>query len=208
LFLNKKKAVLLVIVLMILSVFFIKISEYRLSYKSALQARTKIKNIELLESVNINKDLDLILYKNLDNENYGFAELFNFLHILYRPGSTAQGYAVQKGSPFLVVSNYRENKYIIFIKTNDSKIKYVSIGTEKCDFTEEEYESYSVSLDEVKNKPKIYRTKQLQNGTACFIGALDNYEKFIDYNMIMGFDENGNLAADRRGEMYGRYIKR
>lgn len=206
--LNKKKMFLLVTVIVILFMAFLFILEYRFSYKSAVQARTKERNIDILELLHINKDTDLALYENVDNETYGLVEFYNFLNILYRPAFSAHGYAVPNGSPFVVVSHYQENKYIVFIKTNDSRIKYVSIGREKHDFTDEEYESYVVSFEEVKNKPDIYQIKQLENGSACFAGELDDYEKFIDKNMIMGFDENGNLIADRSGLMYGRYIKR
>jgi len=204
----KKKVVVLVTFIMILLGGFLFISEYRFSYKAALKARIKAKNIEFIELVPVNKELDLAVYKNLDDETYGWIEYFNFLHILYRPGSDGHGYAMNNQGPFLVVANYRENKYIIFIKTNDSQIKYVSVGTEKNDFTKDEYENYTISLNEVKNKPEVYQVKQLKNGVVCFIGELKNPEEFHDMNCIMGFDESGKLIADRRAEMYGRYFKK
>lgn len=63
-----------------------------------MQARTKANNIQFLEVVHINKNLDLALYKNEDNETYGLVEFFNLLHVLYRPGSDMYGYAVQEGA--------------------------------------------------------------------------------------------------------------
>lgn len=205
---KKKKVFLLGIFIMVLFVGFLFISEYRLSYKSALKARIKAKNIKFIELIHVNKDLDLAVYKNLDDETYGWVEYFNLFHILYRPGSDGHGYAMDKQGPFLVVGNQRENKYIIFIKTNDPRIKYVSIGTEKRSFTNEEYEKYTVSFDEVKSKPKIYQINPLKDGSTSFVGEVTDYQQFIDKNTIMGFDGSGNLIADRRAEMFGRYIKK
>jgi hypothetical protein len=193
---------------MILFVGFLFISEYRFSYKSALKARIKAKDIEFIELIYVNKDLDLAVYKNLDDEIYGWVEYFNLFHTIYRPGSSGRGYAMDKQGPFLVVSNQRENKYIIFIKTNDPRIKYVSIGTEKRSFTNEDYEKYTVSFDEVKRKPEVYQIKTLKDGSTSFEGEATDYQQFIDKNTIMGFDESGNLIADRRAEMFGRYIKK
>jgi hypothetical protein len=61
---KKKKVFLVGIFIMVLFVGFLFISEYRFSYKSALQARIKAKNIEFIELIHVNKDLDLAVYKN------------------------------------------------------------------------------------------------------------------------------------------------
>ncbi|MFC6333052.1 hypothetical protein ACFP56_10490 [Paenibacillus septentrionalis] len=146
-----------------------------------------------------------VLFEDKDNHTFGVARLERYLAFFYRFGGSSYGHDVKKGMPFEATgygtSDPPTDSFVIGVKVAaDSNIKYIAIGNDMEDVGYDE--SYELSMAEVQENPEIYQWKSVVGHYAMFV--VDEYTQ--ETWTIRGFDESGNLIADKRFAGQPRYL--
>lgn len=155
-------------------------------------------------------DSAVVIARNGNSREYCLVKLSCFLHIFYSMKSS-EAYSfpskISPNAPFLVISDLNRNRYILCVVTKDPKIKYVSIGTENIQSARQD--DSKLSFDQVK-KSRAYTVKAVKDCIAVFDGTLDASKNITDQfnaeNVVLGFDQNKSLIAERTDTVYGKYV--
>ena len=146
-----------------------------------------------------------VLFEDIDNQTFGVARLELYWWFFYRYDGGSYGHYVEEDKPFEVTgigTNDKIDSLAIGVKVSSgSGIKYVAVGNYMEDVAP--YESYELHLDEVRKNPNDYQLKEVEDDYALFV--VDEYTD--DTWTIRGFDESGDLIADKRAWGEPRYLK-
>lgn len=136
-----------------------------------------------------------VLFEDLDNQTFGVARLEHNWWFFYRFSGSSYGNYIEEDKPFEVTgygTNEKIDSLAIGVKvSSDSGIKYIAVGNHMEDVAP--YESYELHLDEVRKNPNDYQLKEVEDNYVLFV--VDEYTD--DTWTIRGFDESGNLIADK-----------
>lgn len=146
-----------------------------------------------------------ILFEDKDNRTFGVAKIKKYMGILNKfDGGSYRDYT-EENKPFEVASygtNDKKDSFIVGIMVaKDSSIKYITLGN----YMEEVQpnETYELTLEDVEENIEDYQLVEVNNRYALFV--VDEYTK--DTRTIRGFDEKGNLIADKKYAEEPRYLK-
>jgi|GEM_PF-4177146 len=146
-----------------------------------------------------------VLFEDVDNQTFGVARLEHYWWFFYSFGGSSYGHYVEEDKPFKVTgygTNDKIDSLAIGVKVSSgSGIKYVAVGNYMEDVAPDE--SYELHLDEVRKNPDDYQLKEVEDDYALFV--VDEYTD--DTWTIRGFDESGNLIADKSAWGEPRYLK-
>lgn len=191
-----------VVIFLIIILGIYTLSGYRFSYEATITVLedTSAKNIEVIKYIQHTENTKLVIYKNLENETYGQQEIktkYGFLHSIT---SGIFGYHLKENSPFMIIMNHgthyhdqKTSNYMLYIKTNDKEIKYISVGGNTVDY---DYKAdINLKLEDIRSMKEIYQVQEVINGEVYFTGKDIDIETLLTYYDVKGFNKDGEIIA-------------
>lgn len=191
----------ILIILAIILLFFtmMYLNGYRPSANSALSAATNQKSY-IMQSIQNGKDrYALFSTNNLDL--FGDCVLKRYFFGVVFKCDNFHVYPIKKDEPFMISGAiYNAKEYYIGVRVNDKRIKYIAVGAGNNSYKPNQ--SYTLSLDDVKDHPETYQYSTITNGYLVFYGKNYSDKAFS----IRAFDKTGKLIADKFRGYNVRYV--
>lgn len=186
--------------LLILVVGFIWPSGFRFSGEKAIRAAFDIsEDIHIVSSVPIENGKAVSF--EYAGGLFGVAKLVKRFGFMWEAQGGSYGEMVKEREPFKATGFSSTDWFVVGVKIADSRINYISIGNDIPNLTPTT--SYSLTLNEVKKLPTVYRIAEVKNSYATFF-----INQYLNDNFwtVRAFDQQGKLIADKLAGGEVRYM--